>query len=236
MQGSSFKHLTHKSRLTSDAHWRPVSARLLLPDHLLSFRGCPSSTHASSRALPNRDTAFRFLCSSARHPRRDETRVPWESHTRQRPLAPANYRGIGLHWCCGRLLGLCLYPSCDASSILDHPIRTTLTHHHHLEPPGSHPSLSLVPSLQHSTSFPISITAHLTPPSSPLPTLAPPLQCCLRRTKWLPTRRRQNRPWGTGLSNRRLVCSSRAAWVGWKMDVTQASKARACRPRRHIPW
>ena len=127
-----------------------------------------------------------------------------------------------------------------ASSNLDHPIPTTPTHHLHLEPLGSLQSLSLVPSLQPSSTFPIRIATHFTPPPSPspLPTLAlaPPFACCLRHTKWLPTRRRQNRPWGTGLSNRRLVCSSRADWVGWKMDVTQASKARACRPRRHIPW
>ena len=74
--------------------------------------------------------------------------------------------------------------------------------------------------------------ADLLPPTSPKP------------ASWPITRRRQSRPWGTGLSNRPSVCSIKAGWLGWTMtaghgilpQVTQASKARCCHHRAPIQW
>jgi hypothetical protein len=74
-------------------------------------------------------------------------------------------------------------------------------------------------------------------------TLAPSLSLD-RSASWPTTRRRQSRPWATGLSNRPLRCSSKDAWVGWTMtvardrtpQVTQTSKARSSRRKAHTPW
>jgi hypothetical protein len=78
-----------QARLTTTYAYRSrLPPRVLLPDHLLSFRGF-FLAHKASPTFPNRDGAFRFASPIARHPRRSTTRVPWIPHTRQRTFAPA---------------------------------------------------------------------------------------------------------------------------------------------------
>jgi hypothetical protein len=134
LQGSSFKHLTHRSRLTTNAYYARVSPHLLLPDRLLSFRGyalrwATSRTHflqhfqigtapsGFSAPLPD------ILVAALRG-------YPWKITRVSDHLRQLFSCGIGLHWWWHWLLGLCLYPTCEASSILNHPIRTSHTPHH----------------------------------------------------------------------------------------------------------
>jgi hypothetical protein len=140
--------------------------------------------------------------------------------TRQHTNTPPHQRVS----CCPQSLPL--WPLIPASDHLDH-------HLAHLAHTTS------------STPLPVSSTSSSPPPAT-LPTsstLAPPLSLD-KSTSWPTTRRRQSRPWATGLSNRPLRCSSKAAWVGWTMtvardrtlQVTQASKARSSRRKAHIQW
>jgi hypothetical protein len=261
LQGLPFKHLTHKSRLTTiNAYCSRLPPRALLPDHLLLFRGWLSScstphtvllqhfqigTAHAGLSVPLPD----ILVAAQRGYPGNLTRVS----ERLRQLF------FSEHWAPLAVLvrapGLCLYPSIQRSfehSQLSNSERRSFTPHHYPQPYHYYRSASscssspLCPSLR--LAFQLRScyrpADHFTPPTTPLPTLAPPLQTPPKPASWPTTRLRQSRPWGIGHSNHPLVCSSKAGWVGWTMtvgrgktlQVTRTSKARSFHHRLHIPW
>jgi hypothetical protein len=222
-----------------------------------AFLAAPHHTaHKASPTFPNRDGAFRLVNPIARHPRRSTTRVPWAPHTRQRTFAPAIFPPalgtIGGNRRRAWIVFISIVRSIEHSHLANSERRSFTPHYYH-QPYRFHqpvPSrlflstISLVAPSHLSLALVVPSADCFTPHTTPLPTLAPPLQNPPKPASWPTTRLRQSRPWGIGPSNRPLVCSSKAGWVGWTMtvgrgktlQVTRASKARSFHHRPHIPW